>query len=242
VLPWCGLVRLFLEHGKKVPLIENFAGQNSRTPLYIVVMSDFQNEHDELLDLEEGPSAEELQDQVKRAQSELVQLRERQNQIEKEKQRLEELTRKQDELEHGRNEIIDKLVRSIAIVQRETEESQRRLEQLTTIHDSFAEHLQRLEEIDPKSWSGRELPRELTKGLAAVDEARSVYSRSQSKIAPTVDTEADFSTEAGSFFSDSGDQGFVYWLRSGLAFTLPLLTLGTIALFVWIWHLLTAAK
>jgi len=205
-------------------------------------MSDFQNDHDELLDLEEGPSAEELQNQVKRAQSELLQLRERQNQIEKEKIRLEELTRKQDELEHGRNELIDKLVRSITLVQRETEESQRRLEQLTNIHDSFAEHLHRIEEIDPKSWNGRDLPRELTKALAAVDEARSIYARYQAKIAPSVDMEAEFPTEGGGFFQEAGDQGFIYWLRSGLAFTLPLLTLGTVALFVWIWHLLTAPR
>ena len=52
-------------------------------------MSDFHEENDELLDLEQSPSAEELQNQVKRAQSELLQLRQRQDLIEKEKQRLE---------------------------------------------------------------------------------------------------------------------------------------------------------
>ena len=62
-------------------------------------MSDFHEENDELLDLEQSPSAEELQNQVKRAQSELLQLRQRQDLIEKGKQRLEELTRRQEELE-----------------------------------------------------------------------------------------------------------------------------------------------
>jgi hypothetical protein len=55
------------------------------------------------------------------------------------------------------------------------------------------------------------------------------------------DLEHDFNAEGGSLFSEGGDQGFVYWLRCGLAFTLPLLSLGLIALFVWIWHLLTVA-
>ncbi len=204
-------------------------------------MSDFQNEHDELLDLE-NPSAEELQNQVKRAQSELIQLRERQGQIEKEKQRLEELTRKQEELEYGRNEVADKLSRAIVLVQRETEEAQRRLEQLNTIQDSFAEHLQKLEAIDPKSWNGRDLPRELTRGLVTVDEARSAYARSQAKIAPTAELDAGVTDDGLLSYDDIGGHGFAYWLRSGLAFTLPLLSLGTITLFVWIWHLLTASS
>ncbi|MEI6323032.1 MAG: hypothetical protein WCP60_08030 [bacterium] len=211
------------------------------TTLQVVVMSDFHNNGDELLDLDQNPSAEELQNQVKRAQSELMQLRERQNQIEKEKVRLEELTRRQEELEHGRNEMADKLARAIILVQRETEEAQRRLEQLNNIQDSFAEHLRNLEEIDPKAWHGRDLPKELTRALGTVDEARSAYARSHAKIAPSADIESGFSGDEGTLFSDSGDQGFVYWLRNGLAFTLPLLSLGTISLFVWIWHLLTAA-
>jgi hypothetical protein len=204
-------------------------------------MSDFPNNGDELLDLDESPSAEELQNQVKRAQSELVQLRERQNQIEKEKLRLEELTRKQEELEHGRNEMADKLSRAIIVVQRETEEAQRRLEQLNAIQDSFSEHLHNLDAIDPKAWNGRDLPKELTRALGTVDDARSAYARSHAKIAPSSDIEPAILDEEGDFFHESGDVGFVYWLRNGLAFTLPLLILGTIALFVWIWHLLTSS-
>jgi len=205
-------------------------------------MSDFHEENDELLDLEQTPSAEELQSQVKRAQSELLQLRQRQDQIEKEKQRLEELTHRQEDLERGRNEIADKLSRSIILVQRETEEAQRRLEQLNTIQDSFAEHLRNLEEIDPKAWNGRDLPRELTRALGTVDEARSAYARSHAKIAPVADPESGMPIDSGAMFNDGLDQGFAYWLRSGLAFTLPLVVLGAIALFVWIWHLMTAPR
>ena len=205
-------------------------------------MSDFQEQHDELLDLEQAPSAEELQNQVKRAQSELLHLRQRQDQIEKEKQRLEELTRRQEDLERGRNEIADKLTRGIILVQRETEEAQRRLEQLNTIQDSFAEHLHNLEDINPKSWNGRDLPRELTRALGTVDEARSAYARSHAKIAPSSEIESEHALDDGGYFPDLGDHGFAYWLRSGVAFTLPLVALGTVALFIWIWHLMTAPR
>jgi chromosome segregation ATPase len=207
-------------------------------------MSDFQDTHDELLDLEETPSAEELQNQVKRAQSELLELRQRQDQIEKEKTRLEELTRKQDDLERGRNEMVDKLARAIILVQRETEEAQRRLEQLNNIQDVFAEHLHNLEAIDTKSWVGRDLSRELTRSLGTVDEARSAYARLQAKITSSAKLDDGLTYEdgsVGSVFSDLGDQGFSYWLRNGLAFTLPLLILGTLALMIWAWHLMTAS-
>jgi len=236
-----GSARPFLAPAKKVLLMENFAGQTMSTTLRVVSMSDYTNENDELLDLEETPSAEELQDQVQRAQSELVELRRRQEQIEKEKQRLEDLTRRQEELERGRNEMADKLTRAIILVQRETEEAQRRLEQLNNIQDAFAEHLRNLEGIDPKTWNGRDLPRELTRSLGTVDESRSVYARFHAKIAPGADIDQGAGVESASYLSEGGDQGFAYWLRSGIAFTLPLSILGTIALLVWVWHLMTVA-
>lgn len=201
-------------------------------------MPDFTTEPQELLELEEGPSMEELQDQVQRAQSELMELKRRQDQIEKEKLRLEELSRRQEELERGRIEMVDKLTRALLLVQRESEESQRRLEQLQGIQDSFTEHLRELEQIDCKSWNGRELTRELTRAIGMVDEAKAAYGRAQAKIAPIDDPRVagDDAEYIDTF--ETGSHGFLYWLQSGLAFTLPLLLLGTIALVILIWHLL----
>ena len=202
-------------------------------------MSEFTTDHDELLDLEEETSAEELHDQVQRAQSELIELKRRQDQIEKEKQRLEELSRRQEDLERGRMEMVDKLTRSLLLVQRETEESQRRLEQLHNIQDSFSEHLKELEQVDCKSWSGKELARELTRATSIVDEAKATYARTQAKIAPIEDEEL-LEESYNADFNFKG-QGFLYWLQCGAAFTLPLLVLGLLAICVWIWHMLTLA-
>ena len=201
-------------------------------------MSQLTTDHDELLGLSEDPSAEELQGQVHRAQSELIELKRRQEQIEKEKLRLEELSRRQEDLERGRIEMVDKLTRSLLLVQRETEESQRRLEQLHNIQDSFAEHLKELEQIDCKTWGGKELAREMTRATGIVDEARATYARTQAKIAPLEEEllEESYSDEFG-----LKGQGFVYWLQCGAAFTLPLLILGLLAICVWIWHILTLA-
>ncbi len=204
-------------------------------------MPDFHTEPSELLELEEEPSMEELQDQVQRAQSELLELKRRQDQIEKEKLRLEELSRRQEELERGRLEIMDKLTRSLLLVQREAEESQRRFEQLQNIEESFTDHLQELERIDSKSWNGRELARELTKATGTVDEAKAAYSRAQAKIAPPEPELVGVGNRT--FEGDNAPlegYSFLYWLQSGVAFTLPLVLLGLVALLLWSWHLLTS--
>src|SRR6059058_6070684 len=102
---------------------------------------------------EEPLSPEHLDSQVQKAQDQLLQLKRQQDQIEKQKRELEELSRKQEELERGRAEITDKLTRSLVVLEREAYETQKKLEQLRATHESFTQHLQLLESIDPKSWN-----------------------------------------------------------------------------------------
>src|SRR5882757_2765975 len=93
---------------------------------------------------DEESSSEELQSQVQKAQDELAELKRRSEQIEKDKLRLEELSRRQDELETGRAEMLDKLTRSMVVVQRETQAAEKRLDQLNEIHEAFTAHLRTL--------------------------------------------------------------------------------------------------
>lgn len=188
------------------------------------------------LDLDEDVTSEELAAQVQRAQAELGELKRRSEQIERDKQRLEELSRRQDELEAGRAEMVDRLTRSMATIQRETEETQRRLEQLHTIHNSFLAHMRSLEGINPKLWTGSDLSKELSRAMSLVDDARADYSKSQAKL------EVDASDPAavgvtGDYdeYYGSGEKGFSYWLTAGFAFTLPLsAVLLLIAVIFWL--------
>src|ERR1044071_1598557 len=93
---------------------------------------------EQMLDLpEEAPSVEHLDDQVQKAQEQLLQLKRQQDQIEKQKRELEELSRRQDELEQGRTEMSDKLTRSLVILEREAYNTQSRLEQFRAARESF---------------------------------------------------------------------------------------------------------
>lgn len=199
--------------------------------------SDFNKGSDPYLELEEG--AEDLGEEVQKTNTELEKLKRQLEDIEKQKHRLEELKKRQEELENGRIEMIDKLTRSLVTVQRESDEAQKRLEQLNAIHNSFTQHLRYIESINAKSWGTAELPKELSKALSAVEDARADYAKAQAKIAPDAPVEASsVAAYEHEYAADSTD--FMVWLKNGFAFTLPLQVLGLIGLAVWLFTVLSA--
>jgi hypothetical protein len=185
------------------------------------------------LDLSNGePSPpDELDSKVQRAQEQLLQLKRQQEAIERQKRDLEELSRKQDELEKGRAEMIEKLSRSMVVIERQTYESEKRVEQLRSSATAFAQHLRALERINPKTWANGDLNRELSKALSAVDDARGEYSKSITKINAESETEVLEPMGNSDFAEYPADEGsFVTWFKRGLAFTLPLIIFGLIVL------------
>jgi len=195
---------------------------------------------EQMLDLneEENVSAEHLDNQVQKAQEQLLQLKRQQEQIEKQKRELEELSRRQEELERGRAEMTDKLTRSLVVLEREAYEAQRKMEQLRATRESFAQHLEVLEAIDPRTWNPADLNKELSRALSTVDDARTEYGQQRSRLQATADEnetvplpETTSGLESGATMSHT----FGQWLQIGFAFTLPLIIFGLIALFVFFW-------
>ena len=131
---------------------------------------------------EESLSPEHLDSQMQKAQEQLLQLKRQQEQLEKQKRELEELSRCQEELEHGRAEMTDKLARALVVLEREAYNAQKRLEQLRATRESFGQHLELIEAIDPKSWSPADLHKELSRALSTVDDARTEYSEQRSRL------------------------------------------------------------
>ena len=131
---------------------------------------------------EEEPSAEHLDNQVQKAQEQLLQLKRQQEQIEKQKRELEELSRRQDELEQGRGEMTDKLTRALVVLEREAYNAQSRLEQIRVARESFAQHLELVEAIDPRNWNPSDLHKELSRALSTVDDARTEYNDHRSRL------------------------------------------------------------
>src|SRR5436190_22487110 len=173
---------------------------------------------------DEAVTPELLDTQVQKAQEQLLSLKRQQELIERQKRELEELSRRQEQLHVGRAEMIEKFTRALVVLERETYDAQKRVEQLQSIHESFSQHQQYLDSINPKSWEGLDMNKELTKALGAVDDARAEYNKSLPKVSPETDTDRGdpMAASAGyqlDYQGTDADHSFVYWLRAGFAFT-----------------------
>jgi chromosome segregation ATPase len=172
-------------------------------------------------------SVEHLDDQVQKAQEQLLILKRQQEQIERQKRELEELSRRQDQFQQGKVEMVEVFTRALVVLEREIYDAQKRVEQLRSINESFVQHLSTLESINPKAWENSDINKELNRALSAVDDARTEYNRSRAVVSAETNVDVLAEASASAAGMDSGaDHDFSYWLKSGFAFTLPLIVVG----------------
>lgn len=184
--------------------------------------------------------ADEFDDQVKAAQQQLSNLRQQQEEIERQKAEIEELKRQRREFLQGRTEATEKLSRAVVMLDREVYECQKRVEEFLQAKDNFAQHLERIDAVNPESWSRAELRTELARALGIVDDARQEYRKSMARLsgqfhggAPVEDLKEE--RHESKVMSDSQvglePDWFHNGLRRGFAFSLPLMGFGLFALF-----------
>jgi chromosome segregation ATPase len=193
---------------------------------------------EQMLDLtEEVPSVEHLDSQVHRAQEQLLQLKREQEQIEKQKRELEELSRRQEELEHGRGEMSDKLTRALVVLEREAYGAQSRLEQIRLARESFSQHLELIEAIDPRNWNPSDLHKELSRALSTVDDARTEYNEHRSRLqaAGGGNGESSLPDPTASVYENNDGRSFFEWLQIGFALSVPLIIFGAVAIAIFVW-------
>jgi chromosome segregation ATPase len=222
---------------------KNMAERYGRTSESSPLAAAYSGEEEETMTRASSGGSERLDSQVQKAQEQLLSLKRQQDQIERQKRELEELSRRQEELEQGRSEMVEKLTRALVVVEKQASEAQKRVEQLQGTMSAFSAHLGALESINPKSWAQADLQRELNRSLGMVDHARTEYSQMRSRFA--ADAAEGTAGESGvnvangtydEMFGNAADHSFMYWLKAGLAFTLPLLLLGLAAVFIFCWH------
>lgn len=183
----------------------------------------------------------EININIQRAEEQLLDLKRQQEEIERQKKELDELSRKQREFDQGRREIVEKLTRGLVLLEREEFEVKRELEQIKIVRDNFAEHLGQTENLNPADWTSEELPTELTKALARVDQAKTIYSQSRARLLALRQAEEgqggddippDLMPEAGALYEKS----FGAMVREGFAYSA--LPLGLISVFLILAYIL----
>lgn len=191
---------------------------------------------------EGGSAPHEIDLKVQRYEEQLLDLKRQQEEIARQKRELDELSRKQREFDEGRRDIVEKLTRGLVLLEREEFEVKRELEQIKLVRDSFAEHLGQTEGLNPANWSSEELPSELTKALARVDQAKVIYNQSRARLVALRQSEEaaaageDFAPELSPLGSGQAyEKSFGGMVREGFAYSIvPFVMLVIIGLITYL--------
>ena len=174
----------------------------------------------------------ELSSQMAGATKEMEELRLRQETLQKERGTIEALAEKQDAYEEGKRKIMERLHRGAVLLEKEEANAERTAEVMAAARAQFKSVLAELKQIDEDSWAEDAIEGELDSALALVENATKVYRVARARI-DSVAWNArpeDAGSGAGSTSASSPGRppGFLYWLKVGIAVTLPLIAAATV--------------
>lgn len=172
---------------------------------------------------------EQVEDHMAHAAQELERLRQRQEHLEKEKSTLEELRRRQSEYEQGKREMLEHLNHSLISLEKEELNAEKLLEQVTNTRQQCRVWLSEIDSIDEAEWAEDAFREELGKALTRVEDIRVEYNKALAKIEALSSEEHQSATMHRPVFyeekdeEERGPRSFAYWLKVGLAASLPLM-------------------
>ena len=179
----------------------------------------------------DGTGEEDFEVRLQRTQEELLHLRHQARVVERRKEELEEITRKEREYTRGRAEMHEKLSRTLVTLERTCADSQRRLEVLLQARDDLSRHYRVLSNVVIEDWNAPGAVEQADHALAIINDARIDFDRTLNRIGELTEAEPPAAAAREPSTGESVHD-FGYWLRSGFAFTLPLVTLGVCALVI----------
>lgn len=180
------------------------------------------------------PYCEDLDDEYQAAQDKLRELRQQEEQIKRQAAELEELTKKEALFKSGRTEVCEELTRYLGILDREANEARRLAEQCANAHERLESHLATINSLRPEMWSRADRKNELSRALSHIEAAEDEID----SVLPIIN---GCGTKKPGLFggkviplnlpsANAGGRGdFLYWLKSGFAFSLPFVGFGLIA-------------
>lgn len=179
---------------------------------------------------------QEVSDQMVDKVQELDRLRARQDELERERRLLEDMRQKQEAFDSERRELKNGLSESLARMEKERLDAERLTQLLDETRRLFRARLDEVSALDEDSWDDENLLDELNKSLVLLENVRSDYNKAMAKIeavqAGGAGLPSRSAAEPAAVWAD-GARGFAYWLRAGVAFTLPMMVLLALLAVAW---------
>lgn len=190
----------------------------------------------DLSDLEPvTPYSDELKDEYAEAKSALEHLKHREEIIRRRAEELEEITTKEERFSEGQRALIEQIEGQLDLLDREAADAAHLAEQCLKAKKRFVHHLAVIQSLRPGSSDRNELRLELDHALRQINAAEEDVAESQPLIdrinrrshqkpfLNDVEKNTTSPTDTKSAYPQNAD--FLYWLKAGLAFMLPLMTL-----------------
>lgn len=183
---------------------------------------------------EEGPAfTEDFEGKLADAQSQLEKLQAQRQELERQKVALEDLNVRKQEFLNGQLDLSERYAAALTSLERELYLSKQEIDDLEQTRKSFLSHLQKIEALNPEAWPKESINSELQQALLTLDKAEEEYEQAVSYFTGTRKSSV-FGGPTSGTRSHFGSGDFRTMLRNGLAFNLPVIVLGSIALLAYL--------
>lgn len=171
---------------------------------------------------------EDVEGKLRAAQMQLEQLQQQREALERQKQEVEALNLRRREFISSQAELTERLSSTLTRIDREVYQMRQEIDDLEQCRACFAGHLGKLEKINPDAWTRENIAAGLERAMAVVEHADDEFSQAAEHFSRT---------RSGNLFNGAKARRatsveFARQFRNGLAFNLPVLVLGAIALLV----------
>ena len=176
-----------------------------------------------------GGSRDDVDGQLRLAQSQLEELQAQREELERLKQETEQLNHRKRDLISSQVEMSERLSSSITLIEREIFEMRQEIEDLEQCRSCFAGHLSKIEKLNPEGWTREQMAVQLDRALAIIDHAEDEYGQAADHFSRTRSAGIFSGVRRVKRKSEFMEQFF-----RGLAFNLPVIALGGAALIVYL--------
>ena len=173
---------------------------------------------------------EDVEGKLRAAQVQLEQLQQQREELERQRQEVEALNARKREFISAQTELTERLSSTLQRIEREIYELKEHTADLEQARTCVAAHLAKLEKLNPDGWTRENLAAGLERAMAIVDHADDEFAQAAEHYSRSRSSNLFNGSKARRMVS--GD--FARQFRNGLAFNLPVIILGGIALIVYL--------
>lgn len=184
-----------------------------------------------------SPLTEDFTGKLQEAQTQLEQLQQQQAEVERQREEMQELNDSKEEFIHGQVDISEKLTTAVTAMDREIFAARQEIEELEQARICFADHLEKINQLNPDGWNNESLRQDLTRAISVLDLAEDEFEQACDHFSGGRSASifgGGTAKPKRSSSNTASDSEFFTMFRNGLAFNLPVVLLGALALLVYL--------